>query len=229
MKLYENCYDFTLPIKTPVIIRVDGRSFHSLKLNKPFDQIFIEAMIATSFRLFKKIQNAKLAYTQSDEISLVLIDYETKETQPWFGNRMSKMISISSAIASTFFSDYLRKIKKLSTDMVEFDSRVFILPMHEVENYFIQRYLDCVRNSISSVAQSHFSDKMLKGKKNKEKLDMLFKIGVDFYKDYSNHEKFGTIIVGEETKSAPETIGEWKEIIKPLVFMEEKDESSTGV
>ena len=221
MKLYENCYDFTLPIKTPIIIRVDGRAFHSLKLNKPFDQIFIEAMISTAFRLFKKVQNAKLAYTQSDEISLLLIDYETKETQPWFGNRMSKMISISAAIASTFFSEYMRKMKKLNIDMVEFDSRVFILPMHEVENYFIQRHSDCVRNSISSVAQSHFSDKMIRGKKKEELLEMLNKIGLKFWEDYSNHEKFGSIIVGEETKSAPTTIGEWKELIKPLVFLEE--------
>ncbi len=182
-------------------------------------------MIATSFRLFKKIQNAKLAYTQSDEISILLIDYETKETQPWFGNRMSKMVSISASIASTYFSDYMRKVKKLNTDMVEFDSRVFILPMHEVENYFIYRYLDCVRNSISSAAQSHFSDKMLKGQKSEDKLKMLNKIGVDFYKDYSNHEKFGSIVIGEEIKSAPTSINEWKEFIKPLVFLEEENET----
>jgi len=224
MKLYESVTDYTLSIKTPVIIRIDGKAFHSLKLNKPFDQWFIETMIGTAFFLMKNIQNTKIAYTQSDEISLLLLDTENIETQPWFGNRLNKIISVSASLATTYFSYQISRNKTKNTRYIQFDSRAFQLPEFEIENYFIWRWRDCVRNSVSAVAQAHYSSKTLHGKKIEDMHELLHKININWATDFSGHEKNGTIVSKEEVKEAPSSVEEWKETIKNL-FMREEDES----
>lgn len=223
MKLYESVTDYTLSIKTPVIIRVDGKAFHSLKLNKPFDEWFIENMIGTAFFVMKNIQNAKLAYTQSDEISVLLIDTENIETQPWFGNRLNKIISVSASLATTYFSYQISRNKSKNTRYVQFDSRTFQLPEFEIENYFIWRWRDCVRNSISAVAQAHYSSKILYGKKMEDMHELLHKININWATDFNGHEKNGTIILKEEVKAAPETLEGWKELMKGVIKNESKN------
>jgi len=218
IKLYESVTDYTLSIKTPVIIRVDGKTFHSLKLNKPFDEWFIETMIGTAFFMMKNIQNAKLAYTQSDEISILLLDTNTIETQPWLGNRLNKLVSISAALASSYFTYQISKNKSKNMRYVQFDSRAFQLPDLEIENYFIHRWRDCVRNSILAVAQSHYSSKVLHGKKQEDMHELLHKININWATDFSGHEKNGTIILPEEVKEAPDSVQNWKELIGQLLL-----------
>ena len=107
MKGYEKVTDQKLIRRMPVIIRLDGRSFHSFTrgFKRPFDDILIDSMQKTALYLCKNIQNCVLAYTQSDEISLLLIDYKDFDTQPWFDNRIQKIVSTSAALATIRFKE----------------------------------------------------------------------------------------------------------------------------
>lgn len=111
MKDYEKITDQKLIRRLPVIIRLDGRSFHSFTrgFRKPFDDILINTMQQTALYMCQNVQNCVLAYTQSDEISLLLIDYKNFDTQPWFDNRIQKIVSTSAALATTFFEEMFKE------------------------------------------------------------------------------------------------------------------------
>jgi len=161
---YEDAYRIYLPRRMPALIRVDGRSFHSVTrgMERPWDKTFKAAMDAAALTLCKEIQGAKVAYIQSDEITIFLTDYDSLSSEPWFGKNLQKMASVSAATASVAFSKSMieqDKPEKTGT----FDSRVFIVPRAEVTNAFIDRQQDCVRNSIESLAQANFSHKSLHG------------------------------------------------------------------
>lgn len=106
MKGYENISRYYLTKKTPVIIRIDGKAFHTFTrgFQRPFDDVLIKAMQETAKYLCKNIMGCKLAYTQSDEISLLLVDYEQNESQPWFANNLQKICSVSASMATMAFS-----------------------------------------------------------------------------------------------------------------------------
>lgn len=103
---YENITRYYLTRRMPVIIRVDGRSFHTFTngFKKPFDDILVKTMQDTMKYLCENIQGCVLGYTQSDEISLVLIDYAELTTDAWFGNNLQKMCSISASMATLAFN-----------------------------------------------------------------------------------------------------------------------------
>ena len=112
MKEYENISRYYLKKKTPVIIRIDGKAFHSFTkgFKRPFDDILITSMQETAKYLCENIMGCKLAYTQSDEISLLLVDYERNESEPWFGNNLQKMCSVSASMATMAFSKAFSKV-----------------------------------------------------------------------------------------------------------------------
>lgn len=177
-KAYESIPKNFLIRRVPVIIRLDGNAFHTFTkgLERPFDEKFIQLMQETAEFLFKKIQGCKLAFVQSDEISLLLTDYEKITTDAWFGYNVQKITSISASMATLFFNKRFKElfpnqIKKFDEAM--FDSRCMNMPKEEVCNYFLWRQQDCTRNSIQSVGQANFSHKQLNGlscNKIKEKL-----------------------------------------------------------
>lgn len=106
MKGYENISRIYLTKRMPVIIRIDGKAFHSFTrgFQRPFDSVLIQTMQQTAQFLCENIMCCKLAYTQSDEISLLLVDYEKNETQPWFENNLQKIVSIASSMATMAFN-----------------------------------------------------------------------------------------------------------------------------
>jgi tRNA(His) 5'-end guanylyltransferase len=217
MKAYENCYRNYLPNGFDVIIRVDGRAFHTFTKGfyKPFDTVFMKSMKDTAAVLCKEIQGVKFAYVQSDEISLWLnYDYENGE-QPWFGNNIQKMASVSASIATlafnrAFINNVAEKMHETAnddetgwdmietydkaTDSATFDSRVFILPREEVANYFLWRVRDCERNSIQMVARSLYSHKELVGKKAPDLHELIHQKGQN-WNNYPGDMKHGTIVV----------------------------------
>jgi tRNA(His) guanylyltransferase len=147
---YENRFRYQLTRRIPVIIRVDGRAFHTLTQGcEPFDLKFSKAMTDTAIYLCNEIQGVKCVYKQSDEISLLLVDYDLITTQAWFDYNLQKIVSISAALASVKFTELFGKF-------ATFDSRAFNIPIDEVCNYFIWRQKDWLRNSIEMLAQSHF-------------------------------------------------------------------------
>ena len=103
---YENISKTKLMRRTPVIIRLDGRAFHTLlkKFKKPFDDVFIETMQETARYLCENIQGCVFGYCFSDEISLLLIDYKKLESAAWFDYQVQKMCSVSASMATLAYN-----------------------------------------------------------------------------------------------------------------------------
>jgi tRNA(His) 5'-end guanylyltransferase len=155
-------------------------------MQKPFDLKFIEAMVNTAKKLLDEIQGAKCAYIQSDEISLLLTDFDKLTTDAWFDYNIQKMCSIASGVASVEFTKQLGKTGV-------FDCRVFNIPKEEVTNYFIWRQKDWERNSLQMFAQSQFSTKQLHKKNKSDMHEMLHKKGLN-WNDLEPRLKNGTLI-----------------------------------
>lgn len=222
MKEYENISRFYLTKKCPVIIRIDGKAFHTFTrgFKKPFDTIFSESMIDTAEALCNNISGCKLAYVQSDEISLLLTDYDNVNTQPWFDNNLQKLVSISASIATFYFNkifkekvdkimstqaryettEYLCALSKAITNGGMFDSRAFILPKEEVCNYFIWRQQDAVRNSIQSCAQYYLGKSKTYGIKCNQLQDLMFTQADFNWNDLDTSFKRGTCIIKSSVK-----------------------------
>lgn len=220
MKVYEGVSNHFLTRRTPVIIRIDGCHFHTVTrpFDKPFDKAFMNAMIRTTKNLCESIQGCVLGYTQSDEISLLLCDWQTLDTQAWFDNKLQKIVSVSASMTATFFQQNIQTCvfeqvaqmqdetfvseqdqKKLhSSKNAYFDSRAFNVPKEEVCNYFIWRQQDATRNSIQGLAQSLFSHKELHGISCKMLQDKMLTERDVNWNDLETSKKRGTCIVRAE-------------------------------
>lgn len=203
MKEYEKVSRHSLIKRMPVMIRIDGRAFHTFTrgFQKPFDPVLCNAMKDTMAYLCDNIQNCVLGYTQSDEITLVLVDYADINTDVWFGNGIQKMASVSASMATMFFnkrfemynndsilngaggvvssiedgvvSSYFNKRERAISKGACFDARVFNVPVDEVTNAVLWRQEDAIRNSKSSLAQHYFSAKELHKKTANEMVAMV--------------------------------------------------------
>lgn len=195
MKNYEQISSHKLLPKVPVIIRLDGKAFHTLTrgMKRPFDDQFIECMHYTTQSLVRYIEGCEFAYTQSDEISLLLTDYSTILTQPWFDYKITKLVSVTSSMATAFFNKNF-SIFFPDKQPAFFDSRAFNLPKHEVVNYFYHRQLDATRNSIQAVGQANFSVKQLHGKSCDQIQEMLWQEKNINWNDIETHKKRGTCV-----------------------------------
>jgi len=193
---YEGVYSLKLPFRMPVIIRLDGKSFSNWtrNLQKPFDDGFIKSMGGLANYLCQKIQTTQFAYAQSDEISLLLHNYKRLNTEPFFGNEIQKMVSISASTASAFFTNFYGKI-------AVFDARAFVLPEAEVVNYFVWRQRDAIRNSILMLAQSMFSPKMMQEKNIDELQEMMLQKGMDWKKLAVVRQRGQAVFKNEEGES----------------------------
>lgn len=172
---YENITCNYLPRRTHTVIRLDGKSFHTFtkKLSKPWDSNLLLAMNKTMIYLCENIQGAKIGYTQSDEISIVLTDFDSLETDVWFGGNIQKIVSVSASLATGYFNSL-----KLFDNIAFFDARVFTIPSRsEVINYLIWRQKDAIRNSIQMLAQSLYSHKKLMNKNQEMLLEMCDNLG----------------------------------------------------
>ena len=191
LKRYEATTKLRLLRRTPVIIRLDGKAFHTYTkqfntandpslLESPFSHKLHLLMNKTMSGLMSYVQNAVFAYTQSDEISILLNDWKTLTTEQWDGAEVQKIVSHSAAMATGFFNFTNSCISTESGPVPHnlggiplFDARVFNLPFEEVTNYFIWRQNDATRNSINMYARHFFSQKQLHGKNTSEVQDML--------------------------------------------------------
>lgn len=224
MKGYEAVAKTSLMKRTPVAIRIDGKAFHTFTrgFRKPFDDILISSMQETTKYLCENIQNTKFGYTQSDEITLILTDYETFETAAWFDYEVQKLCSIAASMATMkfnqFFSEaakydykvksdpflgkYTGKDLELALKRVKaadkgamFDARCFNIPKEEVVNLVYWRQLDATRNSIQMVGQAYFSQKELNCKTCSDIQDMLFEREGINWNDFPTYKKRGTAVI----------------------------------
>lgn len=200
MKGYERAYKQVLPNRIPIIIRLDGKAFHSYTkgLERPWDERLIQVMNSVGIQLCHYIDGAQLAYIQSDEISILIHNYKRLNTCPWFNNSIQKMVSVSAATASSHFTlksvDIFGEYREAL-----FDSRVFILPEAEVNNYFLWRQLDATRNAIQSLARSKFSHRDCHHKGSNELQEMLWQqYGINFNDIETRHKRGRCVLKGNE-------------------------------
>jgi len=192
IKRYEKVSHYTATSRTPVMIRVDGRAFHTFtkKCEKPFDKEFISAMVSAAKDVAEEMHGFKAGYIQSDEATFCLTDYDKLETQGWFDYDLSKIISITASLMSVRFNKYF------PTDTTPiFDSRAFNIPHSDVVNAFLWRARDWQRNSLQMYCQSLFSHKQLQGKKQPDMHEMLHDIGKNWTTDLSLRERNGTFLI----------------------------------
>ena len=200
---YENISRYYLTRRMPVIIRIDGKAFHTFTrgFQKPFDNVLMKSMQETMEYLCKNIQGCVFGYTQSDEITLILVDYQKFTSSAWFDYEVQKICSISASMATMAFNKFFEKnindwISKNTPSFHEawhnpedeklyhaylnaskkgamFDSRCFNIPKEEVANLIYWRQLDAARNSVQMVGQANFSHSELQGKTCNMIQDML--------------------------------------------------------
>lgn len=171
------------------IVRLDGKAFHSYTrgLDRPYDQQFMDDMDSVAIDLVRSLGNVRLAYVQSDEISLLLTDWrgavsadvgESKLTEFPFGGQVQKLVSISAAMATAKMNALRYGVT--SDKVALFDSRAFSLPTRdEAVRYLVWRQRDAAKNSVSMTASVHFSDRQLHGVSTRGRQAMLADIGVD--------------------------------------------------
>lgn len=211
-EFYETVPKARLMRRTPVAIRIDGKAFHTFTrgFNKPFDHILGTAMQQTMKYLCQNIQGCVLGYTQSDEITLILVDYKKLNSSAWFDYEVQKMCSVAASMATMAFNkafgqlvidegvcwrtgltpqdveiqqkhqEYMRALIAAQSKGAMFDARCFNIPREEVTNLIYWRELDATRNSIQMVGQANFSHKALQGKSCIQIKKMLSDIGVEW-------------------------------------------------
>lgn len=212
MKGYESVSKTFLMKRTPVIIRLDGKAFHTFtkKLkpstdssltSSPFSYIMHRVMTYTTLELAKHIQNVKIGYTQSDEITLLLTDWNTFTTDQWFNGNIQKIVSVASSMATAYFNMYWswefldHTVPTNITELAMFDARVFNLPKEEVTNNFIWRQNDASRNSVQMLGHYHFSQKQMHGLNNSQVQDLLMcEKGIN-WNDIPTWQKRGSCII----------------------------------
>ena len=234
-EFYESIPKTKLMRRTPVIIRIDGKAFHTFTkgFKKPFDEILIKTMQETTKYLCENIQGCVLGYTQSDEITLVLVDYKKLNSAAWFDYEVQKMCSIAASMTTMAFNrifaknvkeydmewkcgltpqsveiqkahyDYIDVLSKAVEKGAMFDARVFNIPKEEVTNCIYWRQLDASRNSIQMVGQANFSHKELHCKTCSNIQDMLMEQKNINWNNFPTYQKRGTCVVKKEFYPEP--------------------------
>ena len=226
MKDYEMRDRYFLQKRIPVAIRVDMRAGHTFTrgFKRPFDDIFMKSMQETAKYMCENMGNAKFAYVQSDEITIILVDYDTLETDCWFNYRTDKLCSISASMATMAFNkffennvddyrfrkwdgvskyeegteEYIKTLLKAVEKSAMFDARCFNIPKEEVTNLIYWRQLDATRNSIQMVGQANFSHKELQNKTCNMIQDMLHEQKGINWNDYPTVCKRGSACIYTE-------------------------------
>lgn len=217
---YEQIPKTKLMRRCPVALRIDGKVFHTFTrgFQKPFDEVLIKSMQETMKYLCENIQGCVLGYTQSDEITLILVDYKKLTSSAWFDYEVQKICSIAASMATMAFNKFFANnvgdyctytyerednsheeyehILSLAIDKgAMFDCRCFNIPKEEVTNLIYWRQLDASRNSIQMVGQANFSHKELQNKSCNEIQDMLMTQKGINWNDLPIYQKRGSCCV----------------------------------
>lgn len=222
-KYYEEVPKTRLIRRMPVCIRLDGKAFHTfLKgFKKPFDDIFIKTMQDTMRYLCQNIQGCVLGYSQSDEISLILIDYQKLTTSAWFDYNVQKICSVSSSMATLTFNkllknnvdkykvekwdgilkyedgenEYIKTLLRAVDEGAMFDSRCFNIPKEDVANLIFWRQFDASNNSVQMVGQAYFTQEELNNKNTNQIQDMLMTQKGINWNDLPTYQKRGSCCI----------------------------------
>lgn len=251
-EFYEQVPKTRLVRRTPVAIRIDGKSFHTFTRGfaRPFDDILIKSMQNTMKYLCENIQGCVLGYHQSDEITLILIDYKKLTSSAYFDYEVQKMCSITASMATMAFNKFFtQEVERydfewknsLTPQSVEiqlnhqkyldtlraavekgamFDARVFNIPKEEVTNLVYWRQLDAARNSVQMVGQSYFSHKQLQNKSCNQIQDMLMTEKGINWNNFPAYKKRGSCCIKSETTTTAFVDGETKTVERPHWYID---------
>lgn len=214
-KNYEDRTRYYLPRRTYTLLRLDGKAFHTWTrgLDRPYDRNFQELLDITTRIFCSKVMGAVFAYTQSDEVSVLLIDFDPDGvkvgTSAWFDGNIQKICSVGASMFTAIFND-------LSSDYIAdnsrergpamFDCRVFtIADPVEVYNYFVWRQQDATRNSIQASAQFYYSHNECMNMNCSKLQDMLMAMGMN-WNDYPTRFKRGGMIYYDRTMTKGEAL-----------------------
>ena len=226
---YEQIPKTKLMRRTPVAVRLDGKSFHTFTrgFEKPFDMVLVKSMQETMKYLCENIQGCVLGYTQSDEITLILVDYKNLNSCAWFDYEVQKMCSVAASMATMAFNQYFSEKVQKHIDGIDpilitnpeiklidtyerarqkgamFDARVFNIPKEEVTNLIYWRQLDATRNSIQMVGQANFSHAELQHKSCNDIQNMLLTEKDINWNDYPVDLKRGSCCIKNYTVIDP--------------------------
>lgn len=248
MKKYEAVSKGNLVPRMPVILRIDGKAFHTFShgFNKPYDDVIGISMKDTMKYLCEHIQNCVLGYTQSDEITLVLIDYKDLNTTPWFDNEIQKLCSVGASMATMIFNrqfqlyayDWIHNSQTANSNQENklqlayekamklgamFDCRCFNVPKEEVTNCLLWRQNDATRNSIENLGRHYFSSKQLYKKKGSDIQNMLYETFNINWNDCPTEFKRGCCCIKNENSKwiidteIPIFKGDGREYIEKLI------------
>jgi len=200
-KGYESIYEHYFLPKTPIIVRCDGKAFHTWTrgCDRPFDQKLITCMFDSAKEVAKNMQGCKGLYAQSDEVTFVLTDDATLETQQWFGGRQNKIESVTAAMMTAYFNKSWigwnwnnGKFDIRNYTPAIFDARAFQCPKEDVANVFLWRVKDWERNSLNMFCEQFFSHKELQGQGRADRHEMLHKIGHNWATECTDQQKNGS-------------------------------------
>jgi tRNA(His) guanylyltransferase len=209
MKNYEQVSSSKLMRRTPVIIRLDGKAFHTFTkqfnsdvdsslIDNPFSHKLHVCMTETTKFLVENIQNARFGYTQSDEITILLTDWTNLNTDQWFNGSIQKIASVSASMATAKFNQMIKQEVNLES-LAFFDSRTFNLPISEVANNLLWRQQDATRNSIQMLGHYHFSQSQLY-KKNTSEIQAMLLVEKDInWNNIETWKKRGTCVYKDPT------------------------------
>lgn len=221
MKTYENVPKNKLMRRCPVAIRLDGCHFKSFTkgFDKPFDNVFMKSMQETMKYLCENVQGCVMGYAQSDEITLILVDYEHFNSEAWFDNEVEKICSVTAGMASMVFNrifyenasefvsekgyphvqmlkneKLINAYKRAQKQGAYFDARCFNIPKEEVANLIYWRQCCGRRNAIQAARCAYFSNEELLNKNGDEIIKMLKEKGIE-WSAYSNDAVWGSCCV----------------------------------
>jgi tRNA(His) 5'-end guanylyltransferase len=198
MKAYEAPSTLRKAFKgQPLIVRLDGKSFHTFTrgLKRPYDKDLSDLMVFLTERLVDRFQ-ARVGYTQSDEITLAWYHQPHESAEYPFDGRFQKLESLTASYAAAVFNVNIEAfLVEKAGQLATFDSRAFVVPtLREAYHAFLWRQQDAVKNAISMAAHTYFSHKSLQGLHGNEMQEKLFQEkGINF-NDYPAFFKRGTFV-----------------------------------
>jgi tRNA(His) 5'-end guanylyltransferase len=158
-------------------------------------------MFESAKEVAKQIQGCKALYAQSDEVTFVLTDDATLESQQWFSGRQNKIESVTAAMMTAYFNKHWNESKypyKETWQYINanapaiFDARAFQCPKEDVANVFLWRVKDWERNSLNMFCEQFFSHKELQGQGRADRHEMLYKIGHNWANECTEQQKNGS-------------------------------------
>ena len=214
MKAFEDSWKVKFPPRMPIIVRIDGRAFHTYTkgLIKPYHpELHLSMIYAMRLLMLDIGSTIVLGYTQSDEASIFIHTYNKFDTESWFGGEKFKIETVCSSIFTSQFNHQF-KLDKLAS----FDARAFVLPKEEVYNYFLWRQRDCVRNAVLSYAKHKFGHTRIQNKNVTQLIDM---IGPE-WGQVNQKFVYGTFLHCTGDMSSP--LEKFKEEIESSVYFQEE-------